>query len=70
MKRFLMRSVSISDRRIVFQLLDESPPASWSRTALLKNYRLVFLDDKGTSEIGKYEIALDAESGVVVFRRE
>ena len=69
MKRLLMRSVSISDRRVVFHLLEQPPPISWQRTALLRNYRAVFLDAEGRSEgIGGHRITLDAEAGVTVSR--
>ncbi|MCY3907818.1 MAG: CRISPR-associated helicase Cas3' [Anaerolineaceae bacterium] len=65
--RFLRRSVSISDKRVVFQLLEQSPPANWSRLALLRNHRTVFLDRAGVSdEIGAYRIVLDGETGARV----
>ena len=65
MKRLLMRSANVSDRRVVFHLLEQQPPMSWRRTALLRNHRAVFLDAEGRSEgIGGYSITLDSEAGV------
>ena len=68
-KQLLMRSANISDRRVVFQLLEQSPPRGWRRTALLRNHRAIFLDGDGCSEsIGGYSIRLDSETGLTVFR--
>ena len=65
--RFLRQSVSISDKRVVFLLLDQSSPTSWRRTALLRNHRAIFLDSDGVSdEIGAYRMVLDGETGVRV----
>ena len=69
MKRLLMRSANISDRRVVFQLLQQLPPTGWRRTALLRNHRAIFLDGDGCSEsIDGYSIRLDPETGLTVFR--
>ena len=69
MVRLLRRSVSISDRRLVFQLLEQSSPKSWRSVALLRNHRAVFLDGAQVSnEIGAYRIVLDDEVGVRVVR--
>ncbi len=71
MKRLLMRSANVSDRRVVFQLLEQLPPVSWRRTALLRNHRAIFLDGDGCSEnLGGYSIRLDPETGLTVFRLE
>ena len=71
MKQLLMRSASISDRRVVFQLLGQPPPNGWRRTALLRNHRAIFLDGDGCSRnIDGYSIRLDPETGLTVFRSE
>ena len=71
MKQLLMRSASISDRRVVFQLLAQLPPKGWRRTALLRNHRAIFLDGDWCSEsIDGYSIRLDSETGLTVFRLE
>ena len=69
-KQLLMRSVTISDRRVVFQLLQQSPPRSWRRSGLLRNHRAVFLNGRGMSKIGDHLLILDAETGVAVSRSE
>jgi CRISPR-associated endonuclease/helicase Cas3 len=69
-KRLLMRSVTISNRRVVFQLLDQSPPPSWRRSRLLRNHRAIFLDSQGTYRVGDYLLMLDADIGVTVSRSE
>ena len=45
-KRLLLRSVNISDRRVVFQLLDQSPPANWLRSPFLRDHRAVLLNQR------------------------
>ena len=65
-KRLLRRSVNISDRRVVFELLKEAAPAGWRRSALLRNYRTIFLNDGNIARIGSHEIALDSDTGVRV----
>ena len=69
-KRLLLRSVNISDRRVVFQLLEQSPPANWLRSPFLRHHRAVFLDGEGASTIGSYRLNLAAETGVVITRRQ
>ena len=69
-KRLLMRSVTISDRRVVFQLRQQSPPRSWRRSRLLRNHRAIFLDSQGTCRIGDDLLMLDTETGVTVSRSE
>ena len=71
MKKLLRRSANISDRRVVFRLLEQLPPKGWRRTALLRNHRAIFLDEDGCSEsMDGYGIRLDPETGLTVFRFE
>ena len=69
-KRLLMRSVTISDRRVVFQLLRQSPPAAWRRSALLRHHRALFLDEGRVCRLGSYQLRLDTETGVAISRCE
>ena len=62
----LQHSVNVSDRRVVFELLKRDPPASWRRSPLLRNFKAVFLNDAGVAEIGRHDLCLDAECGVMV----
>ena len=68
-KRLLRRSVNVSDRRVVFDLLRQAPPAGWRRSALMRNCRAVFLNDGGIAETGGCELSADTETGVRVSRR-
>lgn len=69
MKKLLRRSANISDRRVVFRLLEQLPPKGWRRTALLRNHRAIFLDEDGCSEsMNGYGIRLDPETGLTAFR--
>lgn len=71
MKKLLRRSANISDRRVVFRLLEQLPPKGWRRTALLRNHRAIFLDEDGCSEsMDGYGIRLDSETGLTAFRFE
>ena len=65
--RLLLRhSVNLTDRRVVFELLKQAPPAGWRRSPLLRNFRAIFLNDAGIAEIGGHALYLDAECGVMV----
>jgi len=71
MKKLLRRSANISDRRVVFRLLEQLPPKGWRWTALLRNHRAIFLDEDGCSEsMDGYGIRLDPETGLTAFRFE
>ena len=69
-KDLLTRSVSISDRRVVSQLLQQVPPPAWRRSALLRNHRAIVLNEQGVTSIGDWELALDDEVGLTVNRAE
>lgn len=62
----LKRSVNISDRRVVFNLLYHSPPDAWRRSALLRRCRAIYLDEISACRVGDYELRLDAELGVTL----
>jgi CRISPR-associated endonuclease/helicase Cas3 len=65
-RELLRRSVTLSDRRIVFPLMKEQAPASWRRSALLRNHRLMRLDAEGAREVAGHRVRLDPSLGVVV----
>ena len=69
-RRLLMRSVSISDRRVVSQLLEQPPPRVWRRSGLLRNHRAIFLDCLGTARIGDHLLTLNDDVGVTISRYE
>jgi CRISPR-associated endonuclease/helicase Cas3 len=62
----LQRSVSISDRRVVFPLVEQEAPPGWRKSALLRQCRAVVLDADGRCEIGNHTLRLDPELGVVI----
>ncbi|MSQ22442.1 MAG: CRISPR-associated helicase Cas3' [Dehalococcoidia bacterium] len=61
-KRLLMRSVTISDRRVVYQLRKQPVPPTWRRLALLRNHRLCITGQT----VGSHVINVDKELGVIV----
>ncbi|MCC6863117.1 MAG: CRISPR-associated helicase Cas3' [Bryobacterales bacterium] len=65
-KELLLRSVTLADRRIVFDLLRQETPAGWAKSPLLRNHRLLCLNGEGEVRVGLHRVRLDAELGVVV----
>lgn len=65
-KKLLKNSVSISSRAVVFQLKAEPVPSAWQKSALLRQCRLLVLNDDGFAALGKYRLRLDAALGVVI----
>lgn len=69
-KKFLRNSVSINSRAVVFQLMAESVPSVWQKSALLRRCRLLILNDDGFAKLGNYQIRLDSDLGVVIEKSE
>lgn len=65
-KKLLKNSVSISSRAVIYQLKAEPVPSVWQKNALLRQCRLLVLNDNGFAPLGKYRIRLDDELGVVI----
>jgi CRISPR-associated endonuclease/helicase Cas3 len=65
-RRLLFRSVNISDKRVVHQLLKRDVPPSWRKSPLLRNHRLLLLNESGVVEVDPYKITLDSEAGVII----
>lgn len=65
-RRLLRRSVTLSDKRIVWTLLKQSPSAAWAKSALLRRYRLLRLDEHGCWTDGRYQIQLHPDLGITV----
>ncbi|MBI3978205.1 MAG: CRISPR-associated helicase Cas3' [Chloroflexi bacterium] len=65
-EQLLRRSLTISDKRVVFDLLRMEPPAGWRRSALLRHERLLTLDDTGRVPVGRHVLHLDENVGLVV----
>lgn len=64
--RLLRRSVALTDRRIVWDLLERQPPASWSRSPLLRNVRLLTFASDYVTAVGKHRLRVDVELGVIL----
>lgn len=65
-KKLLKNSVSISSRAVIYQLKAEPVPQAWQKNPLLRQCRLLILNDNGFAPLGKYRIRLDDEIGVVI----
>ncbi len=69
-KKLLRNSVSISSRVVVYQLMAEPVPSVWQKSGLLRQCRLLVLNDDDFVQFGKYTIRLDTELGVVIEKNE
>ncbi|MCS6883975.1 MAG: CRISPR-associated helicase Cas3' [Acidobacteriota bacterium] len=65
-KYLLQRSVTISSPRIVYELIDQSPPPEWQENALLRHHRLLVVNSAGEVTVGKYLLKLDDQLGIVI----
>jgi CRISPR-associated endonuclease/helicase Cas3 len=65
-RRLLQHSVSLSDRRIVQEVLATEPPSGWKRSPLLRHCRLLVLDREGTGRVGSYYLRVDPDLGVEI----
>jgi CRISPR-associated endonuclease/helicase Cas3 len=65
-RALLGRSVPVTDKRVVFKLLEEPTPASWRRSPLLRHCRLLLFDAAGHATVGGYRVVLSPELGVMV----
>jgi CRISPR-associated endonuclease/helicase Cas3 len=59
-------SVTLSNPRVVWTLLDQKPHSAWSKSALLRRYRLLELDETGCCAVGKYRLQVHPELGVTI----
>jgi hypothetical protein len=66
-RRLVERAVTLTDRRVVHELLKAEPPPGWQRSAVLRPSRLVELDAAGREVTDrKWAIRNDAEVGVEI----
>lgn len=65
-RNLLNRSVRLSDRRVVFALLELEPPKGWQESALLRQSRALPFDAAGVAPVGQARVRLDPELGVLV----
>ena len=65
-RELLLHSLSLSDPRVVYDLLAQPAPVSWRQSPLLRQHRLLALDPAGRAAVGKHSLRLDPELGVLV----
>jgi CRISPR-associated endonuclease/helicase Cas3 len=65
-RRLLGRAVSLSHRGLLQALRDESPPEAWQRSPWLRHHRLLVLDRSGHCRVGRWDVVLDGDLGVVI----
>lgn len=63
---FLRRSLTISDRRVVFQLLEQEVPPAWRKSSLLRRLRPVYFNANGVALIGRWRLRLDSDEGLLM----
>ncbi len=64
-RELLAYSTRLSNQDLVSTLLARNNPSTWS-SALLRNCRYVELNAQGKAQIGKWELYLDTQRGVVI----
>lgn len=61
----LRRSMSITDKRIVFKLIKQQTPHAWEKCPALRHHRLLEFEN-GIARIDKYTLYLDEELGLYI----
>ena len=64
-RALLEHSTRISKKGLVEELLKQEPPKKWT-SALLRHCRHVILSTQGKTQVGKWELYLDTQRGVVI----
>jgi CRISPR-associated endonuclease/helicase Cas3 len=64
-RRLLEHSTRISKMGLVYELQRQEQPPRWT-SMLLRHCRLVVLDEDCKAQVGKWEICLDVQKGVVI----
>ena len=65
-KNLLRYSVTLNSKRVVWTLLAQKPHPAWAKSALLRRYRLLELDETDCRDIGKYQLQVHPELGVTI----
>ena len=61
----LKRSMTITDKRVVFELIDWKPPQAWKECPALRHHRLLEFEN-GLAKVDKYLLRLDEELGLCI----
>jgi CRISPR-associated endonuclease/helicase Cas3 len=66
----LRRSLPVTDKRVVFQLIEQKPPAAWRKCPALRYHRLLVFEN-GLAKVGKCRLLLlDKELGLRIIDPE
>jgi len=65
-QRLLSRSVSVTRKSVVWNLIEQPAPPGWNRNALLRHHKLLALNTDGVAFIGNHIVRLDCELGLVI----
>ena len=65
MKNFLRRSLTITDKRVVFKLIDQQSPPAWRKCPALRHHRLLTFEN-GIARVDRYSLHLDNELGLCI----
>lgn len=65
MKSFLRRSLTITDKRVIFDLIKQGTPDAWRKSQSLRHHRLLEFEN-GIAPVGKYKLYLDNELGLTI----
>jgi CRISPR-associated endonuclease/helicase Cas3 len=66
-RSLLERSVTLSHKGLVHWLLDQGlTPSGWSRCALLRYHRVIFLDAANQATMGKLTLNVHDEEGIII----
>jgi CRISPR-associated endonuclease/helicase Cas3 len=57
------RSLPITDKRVVFKLIEQGTPQAWKKCPALRYHRLLVFQN-GVAEVDKYRLLLDKELGL------
>ena len=64
-RSLLRRAMTITDKRVVFTLLNQPAPSGWKRTPALRHHRLLIFSE-GNTAVGRYILRLDPELGLII----
>jgi CRISPR-associated endonuclease/helicase Cas3 len=66
----LEHSVNLSNRQVVFHLIAQGAAKEWAENSLLRHHRLLVLDENNQCVLGKAQLRLDDNLGIVITKTE
>ncbi len=61
----LRRSLTITDKRVIFDLIKQGTPDAWRKSPALRHHRLLEFEN-GATPVSKYKLYLDNELGLTI----